>query len=93
MNVPESPTPGVYAHYKGGLYSVYGVAVKSGTEDEEPAFVVVYRPRYGHRFLTIRPLAEFMETITVDGKEEKRFLKVGNFEQDPLIPRKEFEDS
>lgn len=65
-----SITPGIYQHYKGGLYRVYEVATHS--ETEEP--LVVYRPLYGEGKLWVRPLSMFTETVLVDGKHQPRFL-------------------
>ncbi|NBS58640.1 MAG: DUF1653 domain-containing protein [Betaproteobacteria bacterium] len=63
---------GTYRHYKGNDYEVVGVATHS--ETHEP--MVVYRPLYGERALWVRPLAMFMEEVTVDGKTVPRFAKI-----------------
>lgn len=63
---------GKYRHYKGNDYEVVGVATHS--ETHEP--MVVYRPLYGERALWVRPLAMFMEDVTVDGKTFPRFAKI-----------------
>ena len=63
---------GKYRHYKGNDYEVVGVATHS--ETHEP--MVVYRPLYGERALWVRPLAMFMEDVTVDGKTVTRFAKI-----------------
>ena len=63
---------GKYRHYKGNDYEVVGVATHS--ETHEP--MVVYRPLYGERALWVRPLAMFMEEVTVDGKTVSRFAKI-----------------
>ena len=56
--------PGRYRHYKGGEYTVVGVAQHS----ETGAALVVYRPEYGDRGLWVRPLSMFQESIeTPDG--------------------------
>jgi hypothetical protein len=62
-------TPGRYRHYKGGEYTVIGVARHSETEE----FYVVYRPDYGDRQLWIRPLAMFQEQINFNGQSVARF--------------------
>ena len=43
--------PGRYRHYKGGEYTVCGVARHSETNE----LLVVYRPEYGERDLWVRP--------------------------------------
>ena len=55
---------GRYRHYKGGEYTVMGVAQHSETGEA----LVVYRPRYGDRELWVRPLSMFQESVeTPDG--------------------------
>ena len=46
---------GRYRHYKGGEYTVMGVAQHSETGEA----LVVYRPEYGERGLWVRPLSMF----------------------------------
>ncbi len=65
--------PGLYRHYKGGEYEVYGVAVHS----EDMSNLVVYRPLYGDRKLWVRPLTMFVEEVSVDGQNVPRFAYVG----------------
>lgn len=66
--LPSLPT-GIYRHYKGGRYEVYGVARHS--ETLEP--VVVYRPLYGEGALWVRPFAMFTERVEVAGESRVRF--------------------
>ena len=57
-------TMGRYRHYKGGEYTVMGVAQHSETGEA----LVVYRPEYGERGLWVRPLSMFQESVeTQDG--------------------------
>lgn len=63
---------GKYRHYKGNEYEVIGVATHS--ETQEP--MVVYRPLYGEMGLWVRPLAMFLENVTIDGEEVPRFAKI-----------------
>lgn len=65
--------PGRYRHYKGRDYLVIDVARHSETEEH----FVVYRMDYGDRSLWIRPLAMFVEEVTVDGQTIPRFQYVG----------------
>jgi len=67
--------PGRYRHYKGGEYTVLGVARHSETEE----LVVVYRPDYGEGGLWVRPLAMFIETVETEQGPVCRFS--------PLPPR------
>lgn len=60
---------GLYRHYKGREYRVFGLARHS--ETEEP--LVVYQALYGDYGLWVRPLAMFLETVEVDGETLPRF--------------------
>ncbi|VUD68919.1 hypothetical protein TDB9533_04279 [Thalassocella blandensis] len=64
--------PGLYRHYKGNEYQVYGVA----THSESMEVMVVYRALYGHRDLWVRPLSMFKESVEVNGEEIPRFTLV-----------------
>lgn len=64
---------GIYRHYKGHNYEVYGVAEHSETGEA----LVVYRPLYGERGLWVRPLDMFTESVTVDGTTLPRFAYIG----------------
>ncbi|MFK8019429.1 MAG: DUF1653 domain-containing protein [Pseudomonadales bacterium] len=64
--------PGRYRHYKGPEYEVLITARHSETEEE----LVVYQALYGERGYWVRPLAMFVETVNVDGKERRRFEQI-----------------
>jgi hypothetical protein len=64
---------GRYRHYKGNDYQVVGIARHSETEED----LVVYRKLYGDGSLWVRPLAMFMEDVTVDGRTVPRFEWLG----------------
>ena len=55
----RDPRPGIYKHYKGGLYEVFDVAIHSETEDE----LVVYRSLYGTYRLNVRPKGMFLDEV------------------------------
>lgn len=63
------PVAGIYRHYKGQRYRVLGIARHSETLEE----LVVYRALYGEHGLWVRPMAMFIETVTVDGEPVPRF--------------------
>lgn len=69
----NEPVPGRYRHYKGNEYEVLGVARHSETDE----LLVVYRPLYGEGGLWVRPLAMFLETVTVNGEPVPRFAHLG----------------
>ena len=60
---------GIYEHYKGNLYEVYGTCRHS----ESGEVLVVYRTLYGDYDLWVRPLAMFVESIDRDGIKIPRF--------------------
>ena len=64
--------PGLYRHYKGGLYEVIDTARNS--ETLEP--MTVYRALYGEHGLWVRPAVMFAETVLIDGVVRPRFEKV-----------------
>lgn len=67
--MPGDVIPGRYRHYKGGEYTVLGVARHSETEEE----LVVYRPEYGDRGLWVRPKEMFLGQVEVAGRLVARF--------------------
>lgn len=65
---------GMYRHYKGDLYEVIGIGRHTETNEE----LVFYRCKYytkefGNNALWARPLAMFLETIEIEGKQVPRF--------------------
>ena len=63
---------GRYRHYKGGEYTVMGVAQHSETGEA----LVVYRPEYGERGLWVRPLSMFQESVETPGGTIARFALI-----------------
>jgi hypothetical protein len=62
--------PGIYRHYKGKDYEVFGTARHSETLVE----LVVYRQLYGRiHAWWVRPLSMFREKVEVEGKRVPRF--------------------
>jgi hypothetical protein len=68
----QEPLPGRYRHYKGGDYEVVGIARHSENDEQ----LVVYRCLYDNNSLWVRPLAMFLETVQVDGRELPRFERI-----------------
>lgn len=66
---PPTLQAGIYRHYKGQRYQVFGLARHSETEEWQ----VIYRTLYGDYSLWVRPLAMFVESVTVDGQAVPRF--------------------
>lgn len=64
--------PGLYRHYKGAEYRVFGVARHSETEEE----LVIYQALYGDYGLWVRPLSMFVERVEVDGRSVPRFALI-----------------
>lgn len=71
--------PGLYRHFKGGLYRVEGVARHSETLEE----MVVYRALYGEGGLWVRPAAMWNETVMHEGVLQPRFAPVKEGEEKP----------
>ena len=71
--------PGLYRHYKGGMYQVEGTVRNS--ESLEP--MTLYRALYGEQGLWVRPAAMFGETVDIDGTLQPRFLKIDTLPQVP----------
>lgn len=65
------PTPGKYRHFKGGEYTLIGIAAHS--ETGEP--MAVYRALYGEGGLWVRPLSMWSEIVERDGYRGPRFIK------------------
>lgn len=64
---------GRYRHYKGPEYQVLAVVRHSETEEE----LVLYKPLYGEQELWVRPLAMFLETVTINDQKIPRFAYLG----------------
>ncbi len=62
----------LYEHYKGLRYKVLAVARHSETLEE----FVVYQAFYGEGGVWVRPLAMFLENVTVNGQSQPRFKVV-----------------
>jgi hypothetical protein len=69
----ETP-PGLYRHYKGGMYAV--LATTRHSESLEP--MTLYRALYGAHGLWVRPAGMFDEIVQWEGQEQRRFTRIGN---------------
>jgi hypothetical protein len=70
----HEPAPGQYRHFKGGMYTVVGIATHSETGEQ----LVVYRALHGEGTLWVRPLSMFVENVTHEGKSKPRFMRLTN---------------
>ena len=69
-----TPIPlGIYRHYKGNQYEVFGLAKHSETLED----MVIYKALYGERGTWVRPLSMWENPIEIDDKTVKRFEYVG----------------
>ena len=64
--------PGFYRHYKGGMYHAFFVARDEDTRESE--FVVYQSLLRGYSW--IRPLENFLGTVTLNGAPMQRFTYV-----------------
>jgi len=69
----EEVSHGTYRHYKGNQYEVLFV----GTHTETGERLVIYKALYGSGEVWIRPVAMFLETVTVEGEVRPRFERIG----------------
>ncbi len=63
---------GLYRHYKGKNYRVIAQATHSETLEQ----MVVYQALYGEGGMWVRPLAMFLEDVTIEGVIQPRFALV-----------------
>jgi hypothetical protein len=67
-----------YRHWKGNLYTIIALAKNSDTLAEEVVYQGEYSdPEFGENPVWTRPLAEFLETVEVEGKPALRFTLLG----------------
>ena len=72
MNEPEQTVaPGIYKHFKGGLYRVHCVARHSETEEE----LVIYEMLKDNSWWA-RPIDMFNGVVDRDGTSRRRFIRV-----------------
>lgn len=64
--------PGVYKHYKGKEYRVFGTARHSETLQEFVMYDCLYENSNGKTW--VRPVGMFLEEVVVNGKKQKRFV-------------------
>ncbi len=70
----ERITPGIYRHYKGGIYKVVSVAIMDDTKDEYVVFHSVYQGlERGEGGWWIRRKDEFLQEVDYKGKVLPRF--------------------
>lgn len=65
---------GLYKHYKGNIYEVIGIAKHSETLEDMVIYKATYQSEGSN--LWVRPLKMFLETVIIDGVEQKRFSKI-----------------
>ena len=63
---------GKYRHFKGNEYEVIALSRHSDTLEE----LVVYRALYGEGAVWVRPLQDFLGTVTREGITRQRFEEI-----------------
>jgi len=73
-NLPPLITtpPGLYRHYKGGMYRVLDTVRHSETLQS----MTLYQALYGEKGLWVRPAAMFEEQVVIDGVAQARFTRI-----------------
>jgi hypothetical protein len=67
-------TPGVYRHFKGGMYFALMLAKDSETEEDLVVYIPLYYKEESGTKAWVRPLDDFMGTKELeDGKVVNRF--------------------
>ena len=69
---PAVVEPGIYQHFKGARYEVIGTGRHSETEEH----LVFYRKLYDDYSFWVRPVDMFIESVSRDGYEGPRFVRI-----------------
>jgi len=69
---PTAVEPGIYQHFKGSRYEVIG----AGRHSETGEHLVFYRKLYDDYSFWVRPLDMFFESVSRDGYEGPRFIRI-----------------
>lgn len=84
---------GIYRHYKGKFYEVFGTAHHSETLEELVIYRALYKTRFGRNSLWVRPKKMFSEKVILEGIRVPRFkfvqLKLKKFK---LLSRRRRKD-
>lgn len=76
-NCMQTIKKGTYRHYKGGLYEVTSVAMLEATKEPVVVYTSQYdAPSYPQGTTWVRPLASFVEQVSVANKKVARFSLV-----------------
>lgn len=76
--------PGLYRHYKGGLYKVLGAARHSETLEMLVVYEALYKNDLGQ--LWVRPLKMFKDTVQPNGPSSPavpRFMRIESHDSEP----------
>lgn len=64
---------GLYEHYKGKRYEVLDFAVHTETQEPMVIYKALYKGDFPEGTLWARPLAMFIENVTINGRTVPRF--------------------
>lgn len=70
---PVKISTGIYTHFKGGSYAVFGICVMEDIDSNQDDVCVIYKPLYNESGYWVRPYDMFFETIFDAGHMKSRF--------------------
>lgn len=73
----EAIRPGLYRHFKGGLYVVLGTVYDSENPNPRDMPLVRYRMLTEDFLEWVRPVSMFSETVSFEGRTQQRFEYIG----------------
>ena len=71
--MPLTLKKGIYEHYKGKFYEVYGIARHSETLEEFVLYKALYKTKFGKHSLWVRPKKMFLEKVILGNQKVPRF--------------------
>ena len=83
--LPVLISSGIYTHFKGGTYAVFGVCILEDIDESKDDVCVIYKPQYNESGYWIRPYDMFFETIFDAGQMKSRFCLTASVVYDTVL--------